>query len=101
MWRNRGCVFVKIATDWAGKKDWMSQRKKYFALAEKTTFATFTLDSVKLSTVHRKGKKVDENTPRVVGHTDTIIHTREEGLTVQLCGDREVAEKWINGQYSL
>ena len=32
---------------------------------------------------------------------DTIVYTREEGPTVQLCGDSEVAGKWISGQYSL
>ena len=75
------------------------------ALADKTQFATITLDNVKLSTVQRKkkekGKKVDEKTPRVLGPADTIIHTREEGPTVQFCGDSEVAETWINGHCSL
>ena len=37
----------------------------------------------------------------MLGLADTIIHMREEGPTVQLCGDSEVAGKWINGQYSL
>ena len=32
---------------------------------------------------------------------DKTIHTREEGPTVQLCGDSEVAGKWIHGDYSL
>ena len=71
----------------------MKDRK--IALADKTTFATFTFDGVKLSTIHRKekgkGKKVDEKTAKVLGPADTTIHIREEGLTVQLCGDSEVA----------
>ena len=33
-------------------EDWMGKRKKHFALADKTIFATSALDSVKLSTVH-------------------------------------------------
>ena len=45
--------------------------------------------------------KVDNKAPRVLGPADTIIHTREEGPTVQLCGDSEVAGKWINGQHSV
>ena len=81
----------------------MSERKK--ELHYRTHFVTFTHDSVKLSTVHRKekgkGKNIDDKTPRVLGAADTTAHTREEGPTVQLCGDSEVAGKWINGQYSL
>ena len=36
-----------------------------------------------------------------LGPADTIICTCEEGPTAQLCGDSEVAGKWINCQYSL
>ena len=69
-WHNRGNVWDKIATDWAGKEDWMSPRKKRYALADETQFVTFALDSVKLSTVQRKakgegkGKKDNGKTPR-------------------------------------
>ena len=72
-------------------------------LVDKYKFVTFVaLDSVKLSTVYRKhcegkGKKVEEKTPRDLGPSDTTIHTREDGSTVQLCGDSEVACEWING----
>ena len=55
------------------------------------------LDSVKLSTVHRKEKAKGEKKV----NADTTIHTREEGPTAQLCGDSEVVSKWISGQYSL
>ena len=48
-----------------------------------------------------KGKKVGSNAPRELGPTDTVVHTRDEGLTVQLCGDSEVVGKWINGKPSL
>ena len=102
-WHNRGCVWDTLATDWSSKEDWISKGKKFYALEDKTTFVTFALDSVKLSTVHKKrvkGKKVDDEAPRVLGPADTIIHTREEGPTVQPCGDSEVAGKWINGQHS-
>ena len=50
---------------------------------------------MELSTVHRTStgkEKVDDKAPRVLGPADTIIHTREEGTTVQLCGDSEVAK---------
>ena len=66
--------------------------RKKGALADDNKFVTFALDSVKLSTVHRKekgegkGKKVREKTQRELGPVDTTIHTREEGPTVQLCG---------------
>ena len=29
------------------------------------------------------------------------VHVREDGPRVQLCGDSEFAEKWVNGQYVL
>ena len=41
---------IRLTTEWAGKEDWMSQRK-YDALEDKTQFVTFALDSVILSTV--------------------------------------------------
>ena len=62
---------------------------------------------MKLSIVHRKkkskgiGKKVKVKTPRDLGFADTTIHTRVCGLTVQLCGDSNVAFEWINGQCCL
>ena len=83
----------------------MSERTKHYALEDKTKFVTFALDGVKLSTEHRKekgkGKKVDDKAPRVLGPADTIIHAREEGPTVQRCGDSEVACKRTKGQYYL
>ena len=66
----------------------MKERKS--ALAEKTKFVTFALDSVKLCTVHRKekgernGKTNNGKTPRDLGPADTTIHAREEGPTGQL-----------------
>ena len=48
----------------------------------------------------RRKKKVDDKAPRVLGPADTIIHTREEGPTVQPCGDSEVAGRWIKGRCS-
>ena len=85
-WHNRGCVWDKIATDWACKTDWMSERKKNFALTDTTIIATFTLECVKVS-----GKKVDG------GQSST----RVKKVPQCSCVGTEVAEKWINGQYSL
>ena len=70
---NRGNVWDKIATDWAGKEDWMSERKNKVHLQIIPNSSHFTFDSVKLSTVHRKEKgagkenKINEKTPREPG----------------------------------
>ena len=104
---NRGNVWDKIVTDWAGKEDWMRERKVKSALIDKSKFVTFAHDRVKMSTVHRKergegrGKKVNGKRLGDLGSADTTIHTRAEGPTVQPCGVSEVASKWVNGQYSL
>ena len=47
-----------------------------------------------------KGKKLKEKTPRDLGPEDITVHTRDEGLTVQQCGDSNVACKWINGEFA-
>ena len=62
---------------------------------------------MKLSTEHRKKKsegiekKIKDKTPRDLGPADATIHTRSEGRTAQLCGDSDVACKWINREFSL
>ena len=66
-WHNRGNVWDKIATDWAGREDWTRERKVKSTLDDLYKFVTFVLDRVKLSTVHRKTKglkKVEEKMPR-------------------------------------
>ena len=37
VWPNRGYFWDKLATEWAGKEDWMSKRK-YYAFEDKTKF---------------------------------------------------------------
>ena len=60
-----------------------------------------------LSTAHRKvkgkgkGKQTGSKPSRELGPADATFCTREDGLTVQLCGDCEVVGKWINGKNSL
>ena len=84
-----------MATELAGKEDWRSKRK-YYALEDKKNFVTNVFDLCEtLDGTHNKHgskkKEVDEKTPRDLEPADTIIHTRGEGPTVQLCGDNEVA----------
>ena len=93
-----------MATCWAGKEDWTVARKKNTP-EEKYMFVTFILNKMKLSTEHRKTKKKDkekrlkEKTPRNMGPKHNSIHTRSEGPTVQLCGESNVARKWINSEF--
>ena len=106
-WHNRGNVCYKIATEWAGEEDWLRARNMKSTLDDKYQFVTFVIDRMKRSIVHRNnkgkdiGKKVKDKTPRDLGPADTTIHTRVGGPDVQVCGDSDVACKWINGQYSL
>ena len=57
----RGCVWDKLATEWAGDEDWTSKRAKYQPIEDKKRFVTFAL-SVNHLTTHRTsvGKK-EEN----------------------------------------
>ena len=93
-WHNRGNVWCKIATEWAGEEDWMRARIRKSTLEKKYQFVTFVLDRMNLSIEHKKskgiGKKVKDKTPRKLGPADTAIHTRIDWPTVQLCGDSNV-----------
>ena len=59
------------------------------------------------STMHRtrivkkKKDKLKVKKQEYGGPADNSIHAREEGPTVQLCGDCNVAKKCINGHYAL
>ena len=55
-WHNRGNVWDKIATDWAGEDDWISKRKNRTSSADKKKFVTPVLNRMNLSTVHRRVK---------------------------------------------
>ena len=75
--------------------DGFSERHKY-------KFITYILKTMKLRTEHRKIEKIDgekQKTPRDLCPGDTTVH-RREGPTVQLCGDSNVACKWINGEFA-
>ena len=73
----------------------------------KQGFVTIALKSVNHSTIHRtrtrwkRKENSKDRVPRKLGPADKTIHIREEGTTVQLCGENEVAEKWINGQHAV
>ena len=59
---NRGNVWDKIASDWAGTEDWINKRKNKTSVADKTEFVTRKVNLNNLSTVHRKEKgKREEN----------------------------------------
>ena len=45
-----------------------------------------------------KERGLKKRSPRNLGPEDITVHTREGGPTVQLCGDSNVACKWINGE---
>ena len=85
----------------------MRARKRKSTLVDKYTFVTFVLVRLKLSIELSKkkskgiGKKVKDKTLRDLGPADTTVHTRVDGLSVQLCGNSSVACKWINGECSL
>ena len=106
MWHNRWNVWDKMATCWAGKKDWMTARKKQNSPEDKYKFITYSLNKMKLPTEHRKAEKKNEEkrfkkkTPRNLGPEDITVRTREGGPTVQLCGDSNVACKWIKGEFA-
>ena len=104
-WHNRGCVSDKVVTEWARDEDWRREGARRQTIQDKSKFVTFALQSVTHSTLTRIGKerkgKTEYRAPRILGPADRTIHIREEGPTVQRCGDSEVAVKWLNGQYAL
>ena len=56
---------------------------------------------MKLTTNHTqkdKGKKLKQKTPREQRPEDITVHMRDEGPTVQLCGESNAACRWINGK---
>ena len=45
-------------------------------------------------------KRGQRKRPRDLGTEDITLHTPEGGPAVQLCGDSNVACKWINGDFA-
>ena len=84
----------------------MWARKEQTSPEDKYKFITYILNNMKLSTEQRKTenndkeKRFKKNTPRDLGPEDITVLMRDEGPTEQLCGDRIVACKWINGEFA-
>ena len=84
----------------------MIARKKPKSPEEKYKFIAYILNEMMLPAEHRQTenkvqeKKFKKKTPKDLGPKDTTVHTRERGCTVQLCGDNNVACKWINGEFA-
>ena len=84
----------------------MIKRKAQTSPKDKYKFIAYILNKVKLTTEHRKTEKKDgerrfkKKTSRDLGPRDTTVHTREGGPTVQVCGDSNVACKWIYGEHA-
>ena len=108
-WHNRGCVWDKVAAEWAEMRTGFvkEQDARQLKIEDEKRFVTFALQSVKLSTIPRTrtGKKTKEKTgdevSRILGPQTNPSIIREDGPTVHLCGDSDVAGTWINGQYAL
>ena len=62
------------------------------------TEGNYPLNTERVQGLRRRSKTEH---PETCGPVDTTVHTRSGGLTVQLCGDSNVACKWINGEFSL
>ena len=85
-WHNRGCVWTKIASEWAGNDEWSIKRKR-------------CPHRPKIGEGIKPNKERKE--PRKLDPPDSSIAIRTEGTTVQTCGESNVAEKWINRHYAM
>ena len=71
----------------------MLARKEQTLLEDNYKFFTYILNAKKLPTEHRitqnndKEQRFKKKTPRDLGPEDVTVHRRDEGPTVQLCGD--------------
>ena len=52
-WHNCGCIWDKVAVEWAGDEDWTCRRERYQTIEDKKRFVNFALRSVKHLTIHR------------------------------------------------
>ena len=83
----------------------MISRKGQHSPEDKYNFFTYILNKMRLSTEHRQTvKKKEEKRILKERHPGiwvpkTPLCTRDGGCTVQLCGNINVASKWINGEF--
>ena len=89
-WRQkRGCVWDKIASEWAGMEEW-SEKRKMSKCSGQERFHNFRSDCVKHSVAFRPkiGEVVKPNkerkAPRKLEPPDLSIAPRTEGTTVQM-----------------
>ena len=99
-WHNGGCVWDKVATEWPGDGDLACKRVRCQTLEDKKEQICHfcvaecqTLDNAQ----DKNWETTEVKIPRLLGPADVSNRTREEGATVQLCGDSDVAGKWISG----
>ena len=83
----------------------MLARKEQTSLEDKYKFINYILNAKELHTEHRITQNNDKEkniakTSMDLGLEDVRVPRRDEGPTVQLCGDGNVACKWINGELS-
>ena len=75
-WHNRGNVWDKIGTDWAGDDDWINRRKNKTSVVDKTEFVTLALNHMNLSTVHRKRQEMRLENKQAQNHECYRLHAR-------------------------
>ena len=52
-WHKRGCVWEKLASEWAWDEDWRSERHRCQNAVNKRDVVTFALVNVNHSVIHR------------------------------------------------
>ena len=99
----RGCMWDLVAYHWADGKDWIERRK--MEAIERRDFVTYALTYTQSATTGRSpiGSPmkivVFEKTGRRVDQVVMRVSTRDDGTTVEMRDDRQIAEKWINGYH--
>ena len=68
-------------------------------------FFTFALMNVKHCHAQTQKWRISQTEERKeqrkLGPPDKSVTLRSDGTTVQLCGDSNVAEHWVNGHYAM
>ena len=59
-WHSRGCVWDKVAAEWACKEEWTSKKERSQIIENKRDVVTFVVKNVKHSTIHmtRSGQRM-------------------------------------------
>ena len=100
-------MWGKIASEWSGKGRLELKGKWCQTAEDKRDSVTVSLLSAKHRVFHRPkiGESVKTNKerkePEILGPPDESMSTHTECTTAQMCGDSNVAEKWIDGHYAM